>query len=254
MNEIFILEHNPRRNTRVPPGVRLGRSATTDAPTLNEGAWSHDVAHPSARDERTRDHDRRLRRLGDRRRGLVVRLGTAGRRAVYRDDAARARAGRELDRYRGCVRSGPLRRSRRPAHPRPRAERPSPCVHQVRPGVGRARPHGGPAACPRARIDPARGRGVTPPARRGADRPVSVSLARRDRDTGRGLLGGHGSAHRRRKGTRGGRVELRCRAPGARRGGPACRFATAAVLAHPSRCRGSGDPLVRGARDGRHRV
>src|SRR3989454_12164059 len=41
----------------------------------------HDLTHPAARHERARDHHRRLRRLGDRRRWLVVRLGTAADRS-----------------------------------------------------------------------------------------------------------------------------------------------------------------------------
>ena len=48
---------------------------------------------------------------------------------------------------------------------------------------------GGRARRARARVDPARVRGVAAPARRRADRPVPVPLARRDRHAGRGVVG-----------------------------------------------------------------
>ena len=72
-----------------------------------------------------RDHHRRLRRLGRRRRRLVVRLGAAGRRRLDRRDPPRGRPRRELGRHGGRLRPRALRggggpRDRR--HPAP--ERP----------------------------------------------------------------------------------------------------------------------------------
>src|SRR5664280_1768858 len=63
---------------------------------------------PAGRD-RLGDHPRRLRRVGDRRRRVGVRLGTAGRRGVDTDDPPGTRAWRELDRHRGRLWFRPLR-------------------------------------------------------------------------------------------------------------------------------------------------
>ena len=92
--------------------------------------------------ERPRDHHRRLRRLGRRRRRLGLRLGPAGRRGLDRRHAPRARAGRQLDRHRRGLRAGPLRGGRGPAAPRAARRRAAARLHQVRPGVERARPDG----------------------------------------------------------------------------------------------------------------
>src|SRR5882672_8538053 len=61
-------------------------------------------------------------------------------------------------------------------------------VHQVRPGVGRSRPHEGSAAGAASGIHPKGVRGVAAPARRGAHRSLSIPSARRGRDARRGLL------------------------------------------------------------------
>ena len=55
-----------------------------------------------------------VRRVGDRRRRVGVRLGAAGRRGVDRGDPPRARAGRQLDRHCRRVRIRALRGGRRP--------------------------------------------------------------------------------------------------------------------------------------------
>src|SRR5205085_3289094 len=148
----------------------------------------YDVAYPSARLERTRDHDRRLRRVGDRRRRLGVRLGPAGRCRLAGRDAPRARAGSQLDRYRGGVRSRPFRRGGRSSAAGAAGRRAATGVHQVRPGLGRARPYEGSAARAPARLHPEGVRSVAPPARRRTDRPLSVSLARRDGDARGGVV------------------------------------------------------------------
>ena len=77
----------------------------------------------TTRPHRPRDHPRRVRRLGDRRRRLGVRLGPAGRRRVDRRDPPRTRAGDQLDRHRRRLRLRPLRADRR-ARPGRLAERP----------------------------------------------------------------------------------------------------------------------------------
>src|SRR5947208_12396790 len=97
-------------------------------------------------------------------------------------------------------------------------------------------------------------RGVAPAARRRTDRPVPISLARRDGDARRGFLAHDGTPHRGRQSTGRGRLELRRRVARALRGDPPRGFAAAAVLPDPARGRGAGDSLVRGARDRRHRL
>ena len=67
----------------------------------------------TARNDGPRDHPRRFRRLGDRRRRLGVRLGPAGGRRVDCGDPPGARTGRQLDRHRRRLRLRPLRAGRR---------------------------------------------------------------------------------------------------------------------------------------------
>ena len=105
--------------------------------------------------------------------------------------------------------------------------------------------HGRAATGPAARHDPCRVRGVAPTAGRGADRPLSVPLARRIRHRGRGELVHDGEAGGGREGARRGGLELRCAPARALRGGPPRGFASAALFPHPAgRCR-RRDPLVR---------
>src|SRR5882757_5466587 len=61
---------------------------------------------------------------------------------------------------------------------------------------GQAEPHGGTEARAQARIDPSGMRSVVAAAWRGAHRPIPIPLARRGRDTGRGVLGRDGPADR----------------------------------------------------------
>ena len=97
------------------------------------------AAHRPPWPDGSADYPRRLRRLGDRRRRLVVRLGRAGRPRVGRRHPPRRRARRQLDRHGRGLRPRPLRGGRRP---RARAicprDRPSLRVHQVRAGLGSA--------------------------------------------------------------------------------------------------------------------
>jgi MFS family permease len=71
------------------------RSASSDNPSLDRRSDNHAGDHTqnhTTRPDRPRDNSRRVRRLGDRRRRLGVRLGTAGRRSVDRRDPPCARA------------------------------------------------------------------------------------------------------------------------------------------------------------------
>ena len=149
-------------------------------------------------------------------RRVAIRMGTAGRRGVHRDDSARDRARAQLDRHGGDLRSRPFRGSRRPGAARHPAQRAAVRVHEVQPGVGRRREH---VAQPRSAIDSQRSRSRACAAcRRSASistrftgrsgRPARRTRSRVDR---RGLddadeveRRGEGRVHR--------RVEFRCRA------------------------------------------
>src|SRR5256886_3578393 len=203
---------------------------TTLFRSSSHGELPDDVAYPSARLERTRPHVRRLRRVAVRGRLLGVRLGPAGRRRLARRDASRARAGSQLDRYRRGIRPRPFRRAGRASPAGAAGACTAARVHQVRAGMGRAQPHGGSAAGAPAGLHPEGVRSVAPPARRPTDRPVSVSLARRDGDAPGGFLADDGAAPGGRATAGPGGGEPPSPPSPARGNAPARGFAAAAVL------------------------
>src|SRR6266700_6601108 len=73
---------------------------------------------------------------------------------------------------------------------------------------------------------------------------LPISLAGRDGDAGRSLLGGDGAPGGAGEGAGGGSVELRRRAAGPLRGDPALGLAGAAVLVDPPGGREARNPLV----------
>ena len=108
----------------MPSPTRIRRPAKRRLPKRRLGRT--DMAH----------HPRRLRRLGDRRRRLGVRLGRAGRQAIDRRHPPCGRARRQLDRHRRRLRPRPLgggRARRRCATSRARA---AVRLHQVRAASG----------------------------------------------------------------------------------------------------------------------
>ena len=112
-------------------------------------------------------------RLGDRRR-MAIRMGTAGRRRLDRDDSARGRARLNWIDTAADLRARPFRGSRRPGAARYPARRAAVRVHEVQPGVGRRREH---VAQPRSAIDSQGSRTEPAPPADGAHRSVSDSLA-----------------------------------------------------------------------------
>src|ERR1035437_6244029 len=191
--------------------------------------------------DRPGDHPRRLRRVGDRRRRVGVRLGTAGGRGVDTDDPPGTGAWRELDRHRGRLWFRPLRDCGRKG-PGGR-DGTTVCLHE---GVARAwtRWHGG--AQPEARLDPGRGRGQPAAPRCGRDRPLPDPLAQPAGGHRAGLVGprraegaGPCAPHR--------GFQLRRRPATADPADRAGRDAAAAVLADRARRPGQ-DSAVRRAR------
>ena len=134
------------------PGRRHFRTPATSLPLKRSHHADNATQDHTARPDRPRDHPRRVRRVGDRRRRLGVRLGTPAGRAVDRSDPARARARGQLDRHRRRVRLRSFRAGRRAGAAG--SGRTPVRVHQ---GVaaGRSGPPGRPQ--PQARFDPARG-------------------------------------------------------------------------------------------------
>src|SRR5438874_700225 len=194
-------------------------------------------------------------------RGLMVlygqssgRVGPAGRGRLARRDASRARAGNQLDRHRRGVRSGPFGRGGRTPAARAARGRATARVHQVWPGVGRARPHDGSAPRTPAGLDPEGVRSVAAPPRNRAHRPLPVSLARRDGNARGGVVAGDGAARRARQSTCGGGVELHRPVAAALRGAWPRGFVATAVFPDPAGGRRARDSLVRGARHRRHRL
>jgi hypothetical protein len=106
------------------------------------------------------------------------------------------------------------------------------------------RSHARTAANPGPRFDSPRVRGVASAARDRAHRPLSVSLAGRERHAYRGLMGRDAEAGAGRKSPRNRRVEFRCPPAVTLRGDRPRRFAATAVLINQSRGRGL-DPMVR---------
>ena len=125
-------------------------------------------------------------------------------------------------------------------------------LHQVRPGVGSAGPDEGVPPNTAPRFDPARMRRIAAPARRRANRPLPVSLARRrgvpieDSWDAMTRLVDQGKIRAV------GRVELRRRPARTLRGATPRRFAAAAVLDDQARGRRRAAAVVRGARNRRH--
>jgi hypothetical protein len=132
-----VLCHRPtaeeiaRRGRPAPFAPRAGKSPPQSAKDSLCAPWRNDgaritqsvflrlksskktCAHSTSRQLRLRDYSHRYRRMGDGGRRLGVLLGTAGGQGIHCSDSRGARCGRQLDRYRGRVRTGALRGGRR---------------------------------------------------------------------------------------------------------------------------------------------